>query len=366
MVIWYSPWEYLVGLTLWVLGLAVLLRVFLLRRRTARQRDKKRQLLWCNAGLSVWMFLAFLTACELVFAFFVSFSDATNATNISKRWIRRHIDGEQNDAGFRDSRDFLKPLPRGVKRICFFGDSFTAGHGVADQNARFTDRIAARLEADHPGKYVVNNLGQLGYDASLIEGLVSAALIQDTQMDLVIYVYMMNDIEGFDPRTTQAIQELQKTQPQSLLIRHTYFLNWLYFCTVQATGPRAGGYFSHLVDSYQSEPWNGLAAKLRALHRNCEASQVDFRMVIFPFLHDLGSDYPFHEAHAKLVAFCETEGIPVLDLEPVLTPHVEEGLTVNPFDSHPNERAHQLAADAIENQLLQDVFAEGEPRASRK
>lgn len=366
MVIWYSPWEYLVGLVLWLVCLAVLLRVFLVRRRNARQQAKTGQLRWWNLALSGWMFLAFLTACELGFALFVDHTDATNTTNISKRWIKRHIDGEQNNAGFRDTRDFTQSLPAGVKRIAFFGDSFTAGHGVEDPKDRFTDLIAARLEAVHPGQFVVNNFGQLGYDASLIEGLVRAALIEGDQMDIVVYVYMMNDIEGFDPRTQEVIQEMQKQPPQPFLIRHTYFLNWLYFRTMQATGPRGGAYFSHLVDSYQTEPWNGLAAKLRQLHKDCATHDVDFRMVIFPFLHDLGPQYPFRSAHAKLVQFCKAEGIPVLDLEPVLAPHVAEGLKVNPFDSHPNELAHKLAADAIEHKLLQDVFADDEPKSPEK
>jgi hypothetical protein len=56
--------------------------------------------------------------------------------------------------------------------------------------------------------------------------------------------------------------------------------------------------------------------------------------------------------HAKVVAFCKSEQVPVLDLDPVLTPHVDEGLTVNRFDAHPNERAHALAAEAIRNELL--------------
>jgi hypothetical protein len=47
----------------------------------------------------------------------------------------------------------------------------------------------------------------------------------------------------------------------------------------------------------------------------------------------------------------------VLDLWPVLKPHLGEGLTVNRFDAHPNERAHALAAEAIERELLRDLTA---------
>ncbi len=357
MLIFDSPWEYLVGLAVWLVCLSVLLPTFLLKRRNAKRRGDLRRLRRWNAALSCWMVLAFLTGCELFFALFVDHTDAMNASNVSKRWIVRHIDKAQNNIGFRDAQDFPKRLPAGVKRICFFGDSFTAGHGVADMSARFTDLIGGRLAKVHPGKYVVANMGQLGYEASLVESLVRGALLEGNQIDMVVYVYMMNDIEGFDPRTQEAIKRLQQKQPPFWLFRETYFFNWMYFRVMEATGPRAGGYFSHLVDSYNSEPWEHLANKLRQLHEDCRSQSASFRMVLFPFLHDLGPGYPFKSAHAKLVRFCKAEGIPVLDMEPVLEPHAVEGLKVNPYDAHPNELAHKLAADAIEKSLLNDVFA---------
>jgi hypothetical protein len=45
----------------------------------------------------------------------------------------------------------------------------------------------------------------------------------------------------------------------------------------------------------------------------------------------------------------------VLDLEPVFREHPRENLTVNRYDAHPNERAHEIAADAIYNKLLNDL-----------
>jgi hypothetical protein len=48
--------------------------------------------------------------------------------------------------------------------------------------------------------------------------------------------------------------------------------------------------------------------------------------------------------------------VPCLDLKTALLPHVGEGLTVNRFDAHPNERAQALAAEALERELLGDLF----------
>ena len=93
-----------------------------------RDATKTSALRWVHAGLSLWLLLSVLTGVELAFALFVDFSDAFNMTNISKRWLARHIDAERNDEGFRDLGEFTKHVPEGVHRICFVGDSFTIGH----------------------------------------------------------------------------------------------------------------------------------------------------------------------------------------------------------------------------------------------
>ena len=100
--------------------------------------------------------------------------------------------------------------------------------------------------------------------------------------------------------------------------------------------------------------------KLDELREFCKERRIDLRVAIFPFLHNLGPDYPFDAAHERIADFCRQTGVPCLDLKPVLLPHIAEGLTVNRFDAHPNERAHALAAAAIEKDLLADLFA-GQP-----
>jgi hypothetical protein len=97
--------------------------------------------------------------------------------------------------------------------------------------------------------------------------------------------------------------------------------------------------------------------KLEELRDFCEAHHIDLRIGIFPFLHNLGPEYPFEAGHEKIAEFCRHESISCLDLKPVLLPHVGEGLMVNRFDAHPNERAHALVAEALERDLLADLFA---------
>ena len=357
-MIWYLPTSYIVGMVVWLLCLALAVRFLLRRRQSLKSRASKPSVLrWVHAGLSLWMLLSALTGVELAFALCVDFSDAFNMTNISKRWFERHIDAERNDAGFRDAREFTHHVPEGVRRICFFGDSFTAGHGITNMADRFTDRIAVALERAHPGKYVVANLGEPGYEVSLVEALVHAVLLEGSDVHMVVYAYTINDIEGYSERIKENINSLQHSQPRFFLFSRTYFFNWLYFRFVQFSRPESREYFTLLEDAYRSSAWKGLERKLDQLNDRCKAHGVEFRMVLFPNVDDtLRPDYLFREAHRQLVRYCEEAGIRVLDLEPVFQEHRDENLTVNPFDAHPNERAHEIAADAIERLLLDDVF----------
>jgi hypothetical protein len=162
----------------------------------------------------------------------------------------------------------------------------------------------------------------------------------------------LNDIEGFAPATAGFYQELGAHEPEFFLFRETYFLNLAYFRVVQFTRPEVRDYYSFVRDYYEGEPWQRMREMLADVSAMCRRQQVEFRVVIFPFLHNLGPDYPFRGVHEQIVAACVEEEIPVLDLAPVLAPHVTEGLRVNRFDAHPNERAHALAAQAIEAWLL--------------
>lgn len=367
MLILYLDWKYLLGMAVWLLLLVVAF-VGLLRLRRSK-RSNRTALRFIHGLLSVWMLLAFLTAGELVFALFVDHSDTYNMTNVSQRWIERHINNEKNDDGFRDV-DFPKKVPSGKRRILFFGDSFTVGHGIEDISKRFSDRIAAALDRAHPEKFVVANLGELGRETSWIVAMVQAVLITGYDVDMVVYVYNPNDIEGYDDRLIEQVNRVQQSGPRNFLFRDTYFLNWLYFRFLQAKQAAGTDYLALLSDAYESEAWDGstdkpkLRPKLIELQRVCREQNVDLRLAVFPLLQVLGPDYPLRNGHKKIVDFCNERGIPVLDLEEVFNQHSGEDLEVNPFDSHPNERAHEIAADAMQKGLLQDLFQPDRPLAA--
>jgi hypothetical protein len=341
----------LMGAWLAVLGLAF---YGLLRLRRSRRMAGKA--LWpADAGLSLAMLLAAVTAAELGFALFADFSDTFNVTNVSKRWLKIHIDRERNNEDFRDRRPFTVEIPPGHKRIVFMGDSFTAGHGIKRMEDRFSDRVGAWLDAQAPGRFIVATVAEPGWEISQVEAMIKAFFSKGSSISMIVYVYNLNDIEGYDPSLLQALQQVYTAEPTFFLFRDTYLLNWLYFRYVQFKQQSAGDYFERLRQAYRSRAWFGVRNKLSDIRAACAQHGVELRVAIFPFMHQLGDHYPFREAHAKVVEFCNSQKIPVLDLEPSFRTHAGEDLVVSRFDAHPNERAHAIAAEAIETGLLSDL-----------
>jgi hypothetical protein len=349
-------------MTVWLVALGLLVTLLLRARRRSHQAP--RRLLFVNAGLSLAMLLVVVTAGELAFACFADFSDTFSISNVSKRWLEVHIEAEKNKNGFRDRNELTTYVAGGKKRIIFVGDSFTAGHGIRRMDDRFTDLIAARFEREQPGKFAVANMAQPGYDAFFVAELAKQELLaKHYDFSAFVYVYNLNDVDRFDPHTTASLVAIQDSEPKFFLFRDTYLLNWLYFRLVAVRSAGAESYYENLRRSYESEPWKQVQGLLKDLHQRCVAQGVDFRMVIFPFVREVGQDYPFREAHQRIVEFCKAQKIPVLDLEPVFRAHAGEDLVVSRFDAHPNERAHAIAAEAIADQLLGNFFHSGRPES---
>ena len=352
---------YLLGLVAWLTaGAASLVALLKLRRglkpRVVRGEPRRAVVDFATkAGLSTWVFFASLTVVELYFAIVYDQTDSFNMSNVSRHWFARHV--RENAQGFRDDAPFPRQVPAGKKRIAFIGDSFTFGHGIKNVADRFSDRVGARLESVRPGKFLESNIGSAGINVQIVTNMVERLADRGYQIDVLVYAICLNDIEGYEPAMNQMYQRLYLQSPKFFLFRDTYFLNMLYFRVQQARLPEVRSYYSQLADSYRSAPWEGMRHKLDELVECCAATKIDLRIVIFPFLHNLGPDYPFDAAHERIAEYCSEAQLPCLDLKSVLLPHVQEGLTVSRFDAHPNERAHALAAQAIEIDLLSDLFA---------
>jgi len=127
---------YVLGMLVWLVSLAVGFSAILNYRRFAH--DSPRRVQRANVALSVWTALATLTGVELCFALFHDTTDSFNRTKVSRKWYRIHADrqhrllviGPREGLYVRDDHDFVKDPGDGRFHICFFGDSFTFGHGI--------------------------------------------------------------------------------------------------------------------------------------------------------------------------------------------------------------------------------------------
>jgi lysophospholipase L1-like esterase len=354
---WTDP-DYLLMLGVWLILLGLALAGLLALRRRWRRRGglTRGRTIGLGLALAVWSVLATITAFEVAFVCFVDHSDAFNGTNVSKRWFQRYIDAQRNEDGFRDRRTLATLAPPGstAKRIVVFGDSYVAGHGIKRMDDRFTERLERAFNADGVDRVRVLNMGDPGYEISMIEAMMQAAIEMKHPIDVMIYCYMMNDIEGYDPRTEEFLRAINTRQPTNPLITRTYFPNWVYFRWEQIRANAAVDYFPHLIDSYETRAWDAVAASLTRIRDRCRAAGIEFRLVVFPFMQDLGPDSPFKNAHAKLASWAREHDVPFLDMEPVLSAHRHERIRVNAFDSHPNEYAHRLIAEALYEWLKAD------------
>jgi hypothetical protein len=332
-------WFALLGLMAW----------WLIHVRRSRRRAGL-PLRWVDPVLGWWCVLVLLTLPECWFAYVYDDTDSYGQTNVSRKWFERHV--RPNQAGYRDDRDWPTAREAGVMYVGFAGDSFTFGHGIRRTADRFSDLVARRLHTELAGRVRVMNLALPGVEIrALTEKLVPELIQSGLPLDVLVYVFVPNDIEYLDEHTAEFYQQQQAQAPQFFLWRDTYFYNWLYLRVTGLLGGRRGDYYGYLAEAYRGPPWERFQSKLRELHRLCQQQAIELRVVMFPFLTRWGADDPFAGAYAQLAAHCREEGIACLDLRPVLEPHAAEGLVVSPFDAHPNETAHRLAAGEISRDL---------------
>lgn len=360
----HLPDRYLTVMGIWLVLLAAGPWLMLRVRRRLASGSRFRKLI--PASLSVWMMLGLLTAIEIGYALFYDTTDALDVTNVSNRWFTVHVGddlkllkfGEDDGIYYRDDLEFPTE-PDDRTHICFVGDSFTFGHGVPRVRDRFTNRLRqlsaerAAMHAEDPDT-VISNLSQPGTDLYWVDTIVRNVLKNGWGVDHFVYVFCLNDIDSCDPGFASRSAELASLRqvPDTFLFRDTYFLNWVYFRTQLLARPQVQDYYGYVREFYDGPAWDRFLKLLAGVRDECRAHEVRFTVVVFPFLHNLGPTYPFREIHAQISAGCADLQIPVVDLEPVLNRHAGQTLTVNPFDAHPNERAHAIVAGELYRKLI--------------
>ncbi len=287
---------------------------------------------------------------ETYYRFLYDSTDAFGLDRATRRWFEGHW--ERNTQGFRDDRDYQRACTPGTPRVSFLGDSFTAGHGVE----RVEDALVHRIRAARPD-WELQCLAQTGLDTAHQIDLLVELLQAGHELDTVVLVYCPNDIMSADPRTADVLRRISLGRPDpGYWMTHSYAVNVLSHRILSRRDPDVAEYCAFASQAYDiPEVWAEQRRLLARLQQVVESAGGRLFVVTFPFLHAASQPQRRERTHERLRAFWSARGVPHLDLRAVLSKAPPGELIVNAFDPHPNARAHEIAAQAIERFLALHV-----------
>lgn len=324
-------------------------------RRIARGRAAHRRLaLLCASGLTLAFLVSLLAlAGESYFRFLHDATDSFAFSRSSVRWFERHY--TLNQSTFRDNVEYFAPREPGMPRISFLGDSFTEGQGIRDVEQRFVNRI----RRERPG-WEVHGICRAALETGGETEMLGQVLAAGYQIDRVVLAYCLNDISDLVPTWGEFVQRLgERQRSRGWLLKHSYLADALYLRILVRRDPSMRDYFGQLRGAYTGQAWVVQQARLDQLIHLVQASGGSLLVVVFPFIHALGEDYAFSDAHRALADYWKSRGIPALDLLSTYAGKEPADLRVNARDAHPNELANELAAKAILPFLDAHISASG-------
>ncbi|TAK94494.1 MAG: hypothetical protein EPO07_16615 [Verrucomicrobia bacterium] len=240
--------------------------------------------------------------------------------------------------------------------MTFVGDSFTTGHGIADME----DRFANRLRRAHP-EWEVHLIAQNGLDTGEEIAAIRQGAANGYEFDLVVLVYCLNDLGDLMPEWSKVTAAIGGgVRNQGWLTRNSYFASVLGYRLEASRNPYMAKYFDFVKDGYRGEVWERQQARLREFQRVVEKGGGRLAVATFPFMHALGTNYEYQFVHDQLAEFWKQQNVPHLELLPAFRGLSPQSLTVNSRDPHPNAHANGIAANAMD-EFIVPLLAEKQP-----
>ncbi len=274
-----------------------------------------------------------------------------------------------------DRGKFRKPPQIGPKRegefrILALGDSFTWGDGITDPARIWPELLEAKLKADLKREKIrVVNLGMCGF-TTVNEFELFVRMGQNLNPDLVIVQYLINDVLPSGPNFMRVGERWLSPHKRVNLVRNVeahafldrrsylyYFVNSRFLALQQKIWPPQDWH------EFYNDDFPGWAAFKKALIGiGGLSSERDIKtiLVIFPNFPDgkwTIDNFPYESIYDKVANVAEIAGLNVIDL---LSHFTKRGRDFKdwriPLDGHPNEEAHELAADVIKDFIVGNQF----------
>lgn len=257
-----------------------------------------------------------------------------------------------NNHGHRGP-DFQVPKPPDVYRVLVLGDSFTLGEGVRLEHT-FVHRLQGIVRDRVAPNIEVLNIGVSAWNTQT-EATYLEARALEFEPDLVLLVFVPNDanyvgyLDFFEDyrNSYEAPPALQKSHVASFIYTtvnreiagHQYISN-------KATAAVS-------IKSAQRK-WKQTIKSMVKINELAASVDSKFAVVMFPFMYRLNDDYPLWRLHEIVENASRENQIPYMDLLESFKGEDYVDMWVHPSDQHPNHRAHQIAAKAIANFLIEE------------
>jgi len=262
--------------------------------------------------------------------------------------------------------DYPAAKPEGLYRIIGLGDSFAWGWGVPDNRRTVFKYLECWLNARAgEDRFEVINCAR----PAAMTGDYLAFLRENgnrLDADLVLIVFNLNDpyishaSMVVDRRTEQMMREQKDPLSEKSFLYRLIKKRWLRKKVHDFTvGNIRDSYFGPL----REERWERAKRDLLAIRDTCREGGEDLVVAVFPLLFELEKRYPFESEAKEVEGFLESSGIKCINLLPAFKGKKTFILWSSPTDSHPNEVAHRLAAEAIFRFLEEVVLTGGEGKA---
>jgi hypothetical protein len=289
---------------------------------------------------------------------------------VAEQQESRELDYERNQYNLRGPA-YAYPKPADARRVLMLGDSFTFGMGVARDEDTFARRCerALNAELDLPGVARV----ELFNGAIIGSVTITWAQVWDEMKgrldpDVLVLVFFLRDgtLAGSVPEFFDAIRdEIAARNRASWAYRHlALYRLWKDARDrerIRAHYTRAfrRAYFG---DEEETAEWRAAREHLARIVGEARARGCTVGFVVFPVLSGLAEEpYAFQDICDLLADFAREHELAHLDLLDAFRGREGADLWVSPFDQHPNEAAHAIAAEAL-TPFLAELLREHEAR----
>ena len=280
----------------------------------------------------------------------------------SEIWRNRHV--RLDPTGFRDAPVASDRKP-GARRMLVVGDSYAFGWGLPRTEDRFGERLADHLSASTGETWEPVNRSRP--DSHTLHAMDFLAAGAQVRPDVVVLLYVFNDMDYLRPITDRTIVSetprrlADRVHPVRLLYRNSFLFQEAY---QRVRIARASVQAAPVTDPYSDSAVveQHLGDLARFVERAASTGAV---ATIVPVDIAVAASPAFRRRHDEFVARARSRGLPMLSVADAYAGIEFSKLAVNSLDSHPNELAHRLAAEAAGEQLLSVLRSERPVAAPR-